>query len=310
MLSNAIIQQFASVNSNILANSSLTLPDVFRAYAAALRSLNVQQLEPPGFAVVGGVAFTPVGTASLGFAGNKLCVTNNQSGDGMAVAVPGGGSGLDVGWQALPNTLPVGAYIQEQVVGTANGITEGNLGTVTITKTSTNYVVTADFTPINATGYTVQAYSNGVLVAQATHQPGVALASCNIWNDSGCCRIPEPIGVGEDWWTNVLVTIAGGGSALCNSLFITPENVSALGAWTDFQITASQVPSFTITSVRVSPLRLSLSASGQNAMLSWVGTDDLQQSFDLKTWSDVSGSTTPYSLPLGGTSRFFRLKGY
>ncbi|HVM46472.1 MAG TPA: hypothetical protein VMU04_00525, partial [Candidatus Acidoferrum sp.] len=43
----------------------------------------------------------------------------------------------------------------------------------------TNYLISADFSAIVATTYTVQAYLKGQLVGQATNQPGVALATCN-----------------------------------------------------------------------------------------------------------------------------------
>ena len=58
--------------------------------------------------------------------------------------------------------------------GTANGITNGVLGTLTVTKLGTaNYGISADFSPIGASTYTVQAYLQGVLVGQTTNQFGL-----------------------------------------------------------------------------------------------------------------------------------------
>ena len=70
-------------------------------------------------------------------------------------------------------------YRNERVIGTASGITNGVLGTLTLTKNATaDYTLQPDFTPLG-TGTTCvgQAYSNGMLVAEATlPSPRPALA--------------------------------------------------------------------------------------------------------------------------------------
>src|ERR1039458_5320272 len=70
--------------------------------------------------------------------------------DGVSIALPSNLSALEVHFQALDisNTLPVGAYVQEQMIGTFTGATNGQWGTLTMTKTGTgNYVVSADYSP-------------------------------------------------------------------------------------------------------------------------------------------------------------------
>jgi hypothetical protein len=134
------------------------------------------------------------------------------NGDAFGFLIPlNAGEGLDVHWQSLDpsDALPMGAYVQEQIIGTAGPVTNGVLGAVTMTKAGTsNYVVSADFSLIGASTYTVQAYLNGVLVAQAAGQPGASLASCNFWGDSGCTPEtrglgPQTRGLGGGWdWTN------------------------------------------------------------------------------------------------------------
>jgi hypothetical protein len=270
--------------------------------------------------VFGGLTQTALGDASLAVSGNQLVVSNMGSSgqDGVSIVLPTNRMALEVEWQPLDpsNTLPVGAYIQELVIGTAHGITNVELGTVTMTKLcgycdGSNFLISADFSPIGASNFTVQAYLQGVLVAQATNQPGPALAYCDMWGDSGCIPMPTVPRGGWDWETNLtgeflpLVTIDGLASVQCDHLYIIPENVS--GIPTIFQIMASQVPVLNITAVTVSPLLVSLSQTGQNVTLQWFGTGVVQVSSDLAHWSVVSGAISPYTVPLGQTNQYFRV---
>jgi hypothetical protein len=269
-----------------------------------------------------GLTQTVLGNATLSLIANQLDHGSNtldvanigSSGqDGVSIALPGN-LALDVGWRSLDpsNTLPVGAYVQEHIIGTAGSITNGVLGTVTMTKAGTsNYVVSADFSPIGATHYTVQAYRNGVSVAQATNQNGASLAVCNIWGASGCIPLPPILGGGSDWETNQtggplpLVTIGGGASVTCDHLYVTPENVP--GTPTALQITASQIPILTLTSVLVSPLTVNLTRTPTALTLQWFGTGTPQQSSDLKTWTDITNVVSPYLVPIGPTNQFYRI---
>jgi hypothetical protein len=173
-----------------------------------------------------------------------------------------------------------------------------------------NWVVSADFSPIGATTYTVEGYRNGVRVAQASGQPGGALATCPIYGDSGCIPLPPIIRGGWDWPTpGPFLNIAGGAAVQCDHLYITPENVKGSTALTDLQLTASQVPSLTLTAVSASPLRLNLSQTAQNLGLQWFGTGVLQRSTDLTTWTDVSNAVSPYVVPTAAGARdFYRVR--
>jgi hypothetical protein len=270
-----------------------------------------------------GLTPTPVGNAlianQLDHGSNTLVVSNlGSSGqDGVDFALPSNSPGLDVVWQSLEQsgTLPVGAYLQERLVGTANGVTNGLLGTITMAKNcavcgGSNWVVSADFSPIGATTYTVQAYRSGALVAQATGQPGAALATCPIYGDSGCIPLPPILKGGWDWPDpGPFLNIAGSAAVQCDHLYITPENVKGSTALTDMQLTASQVPSLTLTAVAASPLRVSLSQSPQSMTLQWFGTGVPQTSTDLKTWTDLTNVVSPYVIPTGSASRdFYRIK--
>ena len=214
-----------------------------------------------------GLPATPVGNATLQTSGSQMAVYNlGSSGqDGVSFALPGGPA-VDVLWQPFDpsNSLPAGAYVQEQIIGSAGSVVNGKLGSVTMSKLCgdcgesegngpwiSNFLVSADFSLVGASSYTVQAFLNGVLVAQATNQPGPALAYCGFWNDSGCT--PKPFGGGFDWTNGPagppFVTFAGM-SVPCDHFFVIPENVS--GTATALQLTASGVPAITFTGTRQS----------------------------------------------------------
>jgi len=99
----------------------------------------------------------------------------------------------------------------------------------------------------------------------------------------------------------------------CDNVEVTPENVTFSNAPMALQMVASQAPSFTITSVGVSPLLLNVSQTSQNILLQWYGTSTLQESTDLSTWIDDTNSTSPYAAANngGGTTqrpvKFYRL---
>ena len=130
-----------------------------------------------------GLSHTALGQATLTEATDGALLVSNigSSGqDGVSVALPSDLTAWEAHWQPLDplDALPVGAYVREALIGTGNGVVNGVLGTLQVTKAGTsNHVVSADFSPLGASTYTVQAYRQGVLVAQATNQPGAALAA-------------------------------------------------------------------------------------------------------------------------------------
>ena len=223
-----------------------------------------QSIVAPNPTSFGGFTNNPLAGSLLDVQEQNLVCEAVSEGTPFGLSIPLiSGLGLDVHWLPLDPTdaLPVGAYVQEQINGSANGIADGPLGTITMTKAGTsNYVVSADFSAIGAKHYTVQAFLNGVLVAQATNQNGASLATCNIWGDSGCIPTPPPLRGGWDWTnTDTLLTIAGSASVLCDHLYVTPENVS--GTATALQFTATQIPALAVTSENASLLYGGLDAA-------------------------------------------------
>ncbi len=143
--------------------------------------------------------------------------------------------------------LPVGAYVQSASVGTAGTITNGVLGSVQITKAGTsNYVISADFSPIGASTRTVQVYNGTNLVAQVSGQSGpvATTASFELGISLECfpCRRVKDIILGA----TASVALHGGPTVVGNKLVITPEGGIAAESESLGRITAAQIPSLTI----------------------------------------------------------------
>lgn len=200
------------------------------------------------------------GLTITGDTNTRPIITNLTSGgqDGLTILAPSDLTPLTVSWLSLDvsNTLPVGAYIKGQLIGTdpAIGIVNGVLGAVTVTKdcascVGSNYVLSADYSPIGVDSFTVQAYALGTLVGQVTNLTGTALA-----------EVPPPLSIDQigdihdgslsiDFGTNEVNASLGGGttSVICDRIYVIPQNVSLPSAPTTFQLILSQVPSLTIT---------------------------------------------------------------
>jgi len=112
-----------------------------------------------------------------------------------------------------------------------------------------------------------------------------------------------------DWGaSSANVVLAGGSIVPCDELFVTPASGTFNGPPTSLRITSSQVPAFTITSVTVSPLLVSLGITNGTATIRWYGSGTLQLSPDLQTWSDLPSASSPYIIPMTGTNQFFRIR--
>ena len=211
--------------------------------------------------VLQGLTNTPLGGATIDYITNlgsggqdglALYITNLGSGgqDGVGITLPANLTALSVTWAALDasNTLPVGASIKEQAMG--SGSTGSSpLGSVTVTKMGTGrrYSISADYSAIGASTYTAQAYLQNVLVAQASGLSGSSLARANLppgGDDVGDIITP----LSQEW--------PGGNAALligttlvknCDRLVITPENVTPPSGATTLQITTAGIPSLTIS---------------------------------------------------------------
>ncbi len=220
-----------------------------------------------------GLANTSLGNAAISASGNNLYITNLGSGgqDGLSIAFPTNLTSLEVEHQELdPNdTLPVGAYLLQNTIGTGGPVTNGLLGSLTVTKVGTaNYSIAADFSPIGVSTYTVQGYLQGVMVMSFTNQAGAQLGSTTNMGASDDSDYERQISTSQpdttnrtpadtlDWNTppnhsNPTTFTPNGGttqSFAIDHLYVIPEHVGFSTTTTGIQLFASQIPGLTITS--------------------------------------------------------------
>ena len=198
-----------------------------------------------------GLEHTSLGHATLNVASNKLVLGNigTNGVDGVTIAMPTNAVGWSAQWQPLDpdGTLPVGMYLQEQIIGTGGLVTNGLLGRLTVTKAGTgNYVLSADVSLMAASSLTVKVYNGTTLLAQTNQTGGVigSFALCPTDVDSSS---DDP----REWQVTghpaCSFTLNNGPTVLADSVRIIPEGVAGLRFPAAVRILASQVPSITIT---------------------------------------------------------------
>jgi hypothetical protein len=272
--------------------------------------------------IYGGVNHSSLGNAMLNVQSNQLTVGNlGSSGqDGVEIALPSVTT-WGAEWEPLDlaGTLPVGAYLQIQETGTANGVTNGLLGTFTMTKTPSNSVVAADFSPIGAINFTAQLYNGTNQVKQATGLANGPMCYCLQltgitnglgWRDTETIYVP---GVGSFYRHSIILSLIGfqpddSDAVTADSIVISLPNVATTGIPTSLLIQASQIPSMVITNEIVLPLTLNSTLTGKNLQLQWFGTGGLQVSPNLNSWTDLTNAVSPYLWPVLPTNQFYRIK--
>lgn len=282
------------------------------SWSAAHSTIVAVQPQPTSH---GGFTNQVVGNSALDVQNGNLLVEplSTSAPYGVGVSLPAGLTAFAEGWQDLDdaNTLPVGAYLQAQALGMASGITNGPLGTLVVTKAGTsNYVVTADFSPLAASNYTVLAFSNGVVVAQITNQAGVSVGIANeeaIGFGVEAAGSPKHPDLQVNWPAGTQIALTSGPTVVGDTLLIRPQNAPITGTPTGLQITAYEVPALTVTGMNVQPAVVSINRTGQNVTLQWLGTSGLQESADLSHWSTATGATSPYAIQAVGSSHFYSL---
>jgi hypothetical protein len=259
-----------------------------------------------------GMTNTSLGAATLTISGSQLVVGNLGSNglDGVSIELPANFTALEVYLPSLEvsNAVPVGAYIEEGVVGPAGVL----LGSITVTKVSeTNGIVTGNFLPLGSSNFTVLAYSNGVFVAGATNVPQTDVLA-NF--DPAPAILPSldlEVGKGAtvNFNSNLQSTVVGDpvGPVLCDKIYFLPEDVPFQGPFLAVNVTAAQLPVLTISGEIVLPVSLSLSRTTQDLVLQWFGTSILQASANLVNWSNMIGATSPFTNLISRTNQFFRI---
>lgn len=248
----AALNQFQSKQTTKMDYRVRLRPDdAIRRAAALLNRHNVGFAdllhEPIGDATLtevagaGGVQvdFGPGGGGAGGLAGVSITLPDVQSWDGYW-------SELDAG-----DTLPVGAFVESRATGLTLGSTgNGPLGSWRMTKLgTTNYAVTADFSPLGASNFTVMVFNGTNLVHTATNQNGnLAFVNGCVSDDHWGRPTPKPVLGGALTLRGPKdIQLGSGAFAVGDRISIVPENVPTILSFRSVSIVASGVPSLTLT---------------------------------------------------------------
>ncbi len=209
---------------------------------------------PGNYTVFYQLAQQALGSASLtSTPDGKLTVSNiGSSGqDGIAVALP------DVaGFRMLfddpnPNNVPVtGAFLRFRARGALGTQTDQALGELRVQASSGDPVIMADFPLPGVASRTVQAYSNGVLVAQVSNQTGnVGVLRRKPWWKPSSFEAGWDDGpvFTVDWHLgSARVALNGGPEIDCDLLVVTPENFRQAGSFSQVNVQAANWPDLVI----------------------------------------------------------------
>src|SRR5208337_336082 len=195
-------------------------PTAFQLVAAGVPSFTLNS-ENASF-VYQGLTNTSLGHATIAFSGSQEVISNLSSSgqDGVTITLnPGNNSAVSLLPWDPTNALPTGAYLQNQLIGTAGAITNGVLGTATCTKEGTsNYVISVDYSPLGASSYMVQVYNGTTLVTAVPGQTGSTVATVKL--PPGTCTInPE---LNQEWPVPVSITLSGGPTVTGTEILMVP----------------------------------------------------------------------------------------
>ena len=211
-----------------------------------------------------GLLHGSLGQAGLRQKDTRLIVSNiGSSGqDGVSIPMPKMDA-WDAHWQPLDPTgaLPVDAYLQSEIHGTAGTISNGLLGSWKMTKADAGrYAVTADFSPLGTSTVTLMVYNGATLVTTLTgqSQSGV-LANVNGCVDDDHWGNPTPDGPFglPGRWGGALTfldprnfTFPGGDPGADpvqgDRLVILPEGGAAVSSLSETRLLASGIPQITL----------------------------------------------------------------
>jgi hypothetical protein len=301
------------------------LPAIMSVSRVAFRASGIPQIFVTNEEAVtasvlfGGITHSALGNATLTVQSNQLAIGNlGASGqDGVSIPIPEALTNWGLKWESPDpsNSLPVGARLQVQEFGTANNVTNGLLGTLTVTKTGSNSVLSVDYTPCGITEFTVQLCNSNGILAQATNV-GTGPACYCIDVTEG--QPPNTVKTGDflfnryalhSWYDGVLVAFVPNGTAYpATYAVIIPGNRGLPRPPTSISLLAYEVPAIDVTNEFGAPITLTAAAAGNSLNLQWYGTGSLQESPDLSTWIDLPGSMSPDLVPMTSPKQFFRVK--
>ncbi|MEO6597154.1 MAG: hypothetical protein ABIP94_20615, partial [Planctomycetota bacterium] len=199
-----------------------------------------------------GLAHQPVGGAqlSLNTQGN-LVVTASNPGDGVETQLPPSiGPVLQHEVFMAPvdptGTLPVGASLVATSRGTLNGAVNQPVGTLTVVKTSTGIVYSADFSSVGSMTHRVDVYNAGQQVLSVGGLSGQAFSMPD-WLKCFLRGCPP-----DDWrptfGSSTAITVAGMPPVMGDEVRITAENVlSPPSSLSSTSLALNNIPQITYT---------------------------------------------------------------
>jgi hypothetical protein len=205
--------------------------------------------------VYSGLVHTALGNASLTPQGTELIVANlGSSGqDGVSI-IKDRSRALEAHWLPIDSadSLAVGAYIEETVIGSVAGQPGRVFGKTRMTKTGSNkYVIDADFSAIGAGTRRVEVYYGDVLRAQVKGQNGpVGTASklrldlkAGLDGDGGYIKITFKLNPSEA----VDIALNGGPTVQGDMIVLRPEGGEQLDWVSEIQLRFIGIPLLTLT---------------------------------------------------------------
>jgi hypothetical protein len=174
--------------------------------------------------------------------------------DGVAIQLNQAQS-FEAHWQDLDaqDALPLKAFWEGRVIGTAGAVNNGLLAIAQLTKAGTsNYLVSADFTPLNLTKFTAEVYQGSTLVGQWAGGNGpVASAARPNWDVEIGWDPERGFFVKITWHrgsgTTTTLRLADGTLYEGDSLVLWPEGAPRQGTLSELQMRASGIPKLVFT---------------------------------------------------------------
>lgn len=301
----------------IMADHIVIAPEGSVAEEAYVTRTLVQASGTPTFTVfhesLG--AFRKFGSRALGGANIKAGVSNLTVSDlgfdgqgGIAVTVYDA-RGCNFRWVPIGDALE-GAFLRSSSHGAFGGAPNALLDELVVTKSGTNYVISADFSPVGSPTQRVLVFNDGVLLAQFPGHTGtVGIASA--W----------PIGLGKLGgrtpcrvirWPKGHRFQINGTSYAADEVRVLAENLSgSLSYLTEFDLRATGLlSSLVVTQEDEQPTMRILAGAGSVKI--WFEGDGFLQSADevIGPWTEILGAVplTPFIVRGIAAKKFYRVQ--
>ena len=305
--------RFMSEDSPFL-NAHLTGLDMFGTNLGTLSLL--QETVQPYSVPFRMIDHSPLGQAALAMtdksATNRLVISNlGSSGqDGVEVNLKKTGH-WTVQWDApeLGAAPSAGAGLDWDFIGTAGSVSNGVIASVSLTKRAAGdhqFNVELPFTTLKKN---VKLYRGTELVAEVAGQSAVIGASAD--RSTGVeARFSPAFELDLAWASVTQVMLPDGSRANGDRVVISPDGPPVSVSPAAVSARATGLSTFAFVDESSAPAEVRLSATlgaGKELKLEWSDGGTLQESGDLKTWLNLPSVSSPYTPPLTGPGKFYRV---